>query len=264
MKLSIITVNLNNREGLQKTIDSVVSQTFKDFEWIVIDGGSTDGSKALIEQYADHMAYWVSEPDKGIYNAMNKGIKVSKGEYLYFLNSGDWLWEPDTLQSVFEAVDTLPKDCFVYGNYYDRDGLVYSPPEKLDLSLFLNSTLCHQAVFHPRTAFPEEGYDESLRNVSDWKLLFESIVLRQFPYRKLDFMVCGIQPGCSYDSSATPAEREKVINGLFPPMVTEALLSWNQMEQHSMTPYYRKINGNPKLMRMTRRMVHFYEKLKCK
>lgn len=264
MRLSIITVNLNNREGLQKTIDSVVSQTFKDFEWIVIDGGSTDGSKALIEQYADHMAYWVSEPDKGIYNAMNKGIKVSKGEYLYFLNSGDWLWEPDTLQSVFEAVDTLPKDCFVYGNYYDRDGSVYSPPEKLDLSLFLNSTLCHQAVFHPRLVFSEEGYDESFKIVADWKLLFDSIVFRCFPYQKLDAVFCSIQPGYSYDRSCITIEREKVVNVFFPPMVTEALMTWNRMEQHSMTPYYRKINAHPKLMRMTRRMVHFYEKLKCK
>ena len=65
MKLSIITVNLNNKNGLQKTIDSVVSQTFKDFEWIVIDGGSIDGSRELIEQYADHFAYWVSEPYSG-------------------------------------------------------------------------------------------------------------------------------------------------------------------------------------------------------
>ena len=100
MKLSIITVNLNNRDGLQKTIDSVICQTFRDFEWIVIDGGSTDGSKELIEQYADHFAYWVSEPDKGIYNAMNKGIKVAKGEYLQFLNSGDSLWNETTLQGV--------------------------------------------------------------------------------------------------------------------------------------------------------------------
>ena len=80
MKLSIITVNYNNREGLQRTIDSVVSQTFRDFEWIVIDGGSTDGSKELIKQYADHFSYWVSEPDKGIYNAMNKGILKATGE----------------------------------------------------------------------------------------------------------------------------------------------------------------------------------------
>ena len=161
MKISIITVNLNNRDGLQKTIDSVVSQTFKDFEWIVIDGGSTDGSKELIEQYADHITYWVSEPDKGIYNAMNKGIKVSKGEYLFFLNSGDWLWEPNTLLSVAEAMKSLPENCFLYGSCFDRDLKNNNPPEKLDLAFFLNSTLCHQVVFHPRSAFPEEGYDES-------------------------------------------------------------------------------------------------------
>ena len=96
MKLSIITINLNNREGLQKTIESVISQTFRDFEWIVIDGGSTDGSAELIKQYAAHFAYWVSESDKGIYNAMNKGIRQAKGEWLQFLNSGDQLYEETT------------------------------------------------------------------------------------------------------------------------------------------------------------------------
>ena len=264
MKISIITVNLNNRDGLQKTIDSVVSQTFKDFEWIVIDGGSTDGSKELIEQYADHITYWVSEPDKGIYNAMNKGIKVSKGEYLFFLNSGDWLWEPNTLLSVAEAMKSLPENCFLYGSCFDRDLKNNNPPEKLDLAFFLNSTLCHQVVFHPRSAFPEEGYDESYRIVSDWKLLFESIVLRQFPYKKMDSVLCGIQPGCSYDSSKTPIERERAINEFFPPMVVEALKAWNETEQDNMTPYYKTISGNPKLMRLTRRMVHLYKKLKCK
>ena len=101
MKLSIITINYNNKNGLQKTIDSVISQTFKDFEWIIIDGGSTDGSKELIEKYSQHITYWVSEPDKGIYNAMNKGIKVAKGEYLFFLNSGDYLVQPNTINQIF-------------------------------------------------------------------------------------------------------------------------------------------------------------------
>ena len=78
MKLSIITINYNNKAGLQKTIDSVVAQTWRDFEWIIIDGGSTDGSKELIEQYQQHFAYWCSEPDKGVYNAMNKGIDKAK------------------------------------------------------------------------------------------------------------------------------------------------------------------------------------------
>ena len=93
MKLSIITINYNNCDGLQKTIDSVIAQTWRDFEWIVIDGGSTDGSKELLEQYKEHFSYWCSEPDKGIYNAMNKGIAKANGDYLNFMNSGDAFYE---------------------------------------------------------------------------------------------------------------------------------------------------------------------------
>ena len=91
MKLSVITINFNNKEGLAKTIVSVVGQTTRDFEWIIIDGGSTDGSMELIENNSEYISYYVSEPDKGIYNAMNKGIMASHGEYLLFLNSGDYL-----------------------------------------------------------------------------------------------------------------------------------------------------------------------------
>ena len=101
MKLSIITVNYNNRDGLQKTIDSVICQTFKDYEWIIIDGGSTDGSRELIEQYQDHFAYWCSEPDKGVYNAMNKGIAKAKGEYVNFMNSGDCFADANVLERLF-------------------------------------------------------------------------------------------------------------------------------------------------------------------
>ena len=100
MKLSIITVNLNNLEGLKKTYESVVCQTFTDYEWLVIDGGSTDGSREFIEQHQDKFAFWCSEPDKGIYNAMNKGIVRAKGEYLNFMNSGDCFACENTLTGV--------------------------------------------------------------------------------------------------------------------------------------------------------------------
>ena len=101
-QLSIITINYNNLAGLQKTFESVFNQTFQDFEYIVIDGGSTDGSKELIEQYHDKIDYWVSEPDSGIYNAMNKGIVRANGEYLQFLNSGDSLLGENILKNVFK------------------------------------------------------------------------------------------------------------------------------------------------------------------
>ena len=104
MKLSIITVNFNNVEGLRKTAESIVSQTFQDFEWIVIDGGSTDGSKELIEQYSDRIAYWCSEKDSGIYNAMNKGVRYAKGEYINFMNSGDCFADSSVLSDVSERL----------------------------------------------------------------------------------------------------------------------------------------------------------------
>ena len=84
MKYSIITINYNNCDGLRKTIESVISQSYKDYEFIIIDGGSTDGSRDVIEQHSRSIDYWVSEPDKGVYNAMNKGIRQAKGDYLNF------------------------------------------------------------------------------------------------------------------------------------------------------------------------------------
>lgn len=170
MKLSIITVNLNNRDGLQKTIDSVVTQTFRDFEWIVIDGGSTDGSKELIEQYSDHFAYWVSEPDKGIYNAMNKGIKVAKGEYLQFLNSGDCLYKNTTLNDVFADTPTgeiIYGDCAVRVTDTSLQEIHYKPV--FSLKIFLDGSFHHQSSFIKRVLFAEELYDETLRIVSDRK-----------------------------------------------------------------------------------------------
>ena len=116
MKLSIITVNYNNKAGLQKTIDSVVAQTWRDFEWIIIDGGSTDGSKELIEQYQQHFAFWCSEPDKGVYNAMNKGIDKAQGVYLLFLNSGDVLYDEHVLQNV----DDLHLDSDIISGQVER------------------------------------------------------------------------------------------------------------------------------------------------
>lgn len=170
MKLSIITINFNNRAGLQKTIDSVISQTYKDFEWIIIDGGSTDGSKELIEQYDKYITYWVSEPDKGIYNAMNKGIKVAKGEYLQFLNSGDCLYSSNTLDNVFKinrTADVLYGDIIVSEN-----NIIVAQRRfnfKLSLRFFIDDTLNHQASFCRKETFKNEMYDEKYKMCSDRK-----------------------------------------------------------------------------------------------
>lgn len=173
MKLSIITINYNNKDGLQKTIDSVVCQTWKDFEWIIIDGGSTDGSKELIEQYQEHFSYWCSEPDNGVYNAMNKGIKHALGDYLQFLNSGDSYHRKDTLKQVFEVWDNAD---IVYGdlNFVSKEGsFITRYPKKLSLHYFLSHNIGHPASFIKSYLLKNKGFREDFKIVSDWYRFLE-------------------------------------------------------------------------------------------
>ena len=218
MKLSIITINLNNAEGLRKTIESVVSQTFADYEYIVIDGGSTDGSVDIIKQYADRINYWVSEPDRGIYHAMNKGIMQAKGEYCQFLNSGDWIIEPNGLQYIF---DKNPVEDIVYcnaqiGEYID----VYDSQMTL-LHFWTGLQLSHQSSFIKKELFSTYGlYNENHKIVSDWEFFLKTLIIGQCSYRHIDFLLVFFDPnGISSDSADIDfraKEGEKVIKDNFP------------------------------------------------
>lgn len=166
MKLSIITINKNNAAGLEKTCRSVAAQTFGDFEWIVIDGASTDGGVDIIKQYADKITFWVSEPDAGIYNAMNKGIRRAQGEYCLFLNSGDCLIAPETLKNVFDEIDM--RAGVYYSNWRKTNGQYIVLPEKLDIKYLIFTVPNHQNTLIKRSLFLEHGfYNESLRISSD-------------------------------------------------------------------------------------------------
>lgn len=236
MKLSIITVNLNNRDGLLKTIDSVVSQTFRDFEWIVIDGGSTDGSKELIEQYADHFAYWVSEPDKGIYNAMNKGIRVAKGDYLQFLNSGDWLCSDNTLQNVFDCSFT---DDVLFGSCIVHDpgaGIYEHGPTDNNFTAFqlLSKSLPHQASFIKKKLFDRYGlYDESFKICADMKFFYDVIVNHNVSVGHLPFAVAHFDgAGISNQQLNTVKEEtERIAHEFLPFRVVSDFLRHNDVIQ---------------------------------
>lgn len=222
MKLSIITVNLNNREGLQRTIDSVVSQTFHDFEWIVIDGGSTDGSKNLIERYADHFTYWVSEPDNGIYNAMNKGIKVAHGEYLQFLNSGDCFCDDTSLEHCFshDFYGDLVYADLLLSKEGEKEVCIY--PDTLTLNFFLNTTLCHNATFIKRTLFNSHYYNEDLMLVSDWEFFLTQLLNNKIFQHINEFVISyDLQGISSENDDAVVREREKVIEKLVPNAILE-------------------------------------------
>lgn len=177
--LSIITINRNNAQGLKKTIESVVKQTetdFNDIEYIIIDGNSTDGSKDIIKEFAgnpeykDKITYWLSEPDTGIYNAMNKGIKKATGDYCLFLNSGDYLVE-NNLHNVL-AFAKVNKDAdIIYSDIPEYQGYkkLYFP-KTVDENYFIETTICHQNSLIKRILFKELGfYSEELKIVSDWR-----------------------------------------------------------------------------------------------
>ena len=185
MKLSIITINYNNKDGLRKTIDSVVRQTFRDYEYIIIDGGSTDGSVDVIKENEEYVSYWVSEKDNGIYHAMNKGVKVAKGDYCLFMNSSDTIYSSNTLQDIFS---TIIKEDIVYGNFVSS-GQLRINEKKITLLNLLTHTIGHQSSFIKRDLLLKNPYDESLRIVSDWKFFFQELILKNASYRKIDTII---------------------------------------------------------------------------
>ena len=205
MKLSVITINLNNKDGLKETIESVISQTFTDFEFIVIDGKSEDGSADIIRQYQDKITYWVSEKDSGIYNAMNKGIKQASGDYYYFLNSGDKLVSNDVFERIF---DSDPHIDFICGNFITElkgDLKKEEPYKNRDWSFslydFYAGFLCHQAFFIHADNFAKYGlYDENLRTLSDQKLFYQAIAIDRAPvlYKDIDIVYYNLEGFSSY------------------------------------------------------------------
>lgn len=212
--LSIITINRNNYKGLKKTIESVVSQDFKDFEWIIIDGNSTDASKDLIEKHSSEIDYWISEPDDGIYNAMNKGIRVSHGIYLLFLNSGDFLYNRKVLENVVPLL--IGKDFYV-GNEMRPDGLFcvdLSAPFRVGYTIIKNY-FPHQSTFIHRRIFEKYGkYREDKKIVSDWALTYKAILLGEATVEKLNYTIAVFnEDGFSFNNLDLAAtERQEVLN----------------------------------------------------
>ena len=145
--ISVVTVCFNAEKEIENTIRSVINQNYSNIEYIIIDGGSVDGTVDLIEKYADKITYWVSEPDKGIYDAMNKGIKIASGEWIIFMNSGDLFVDENVLNNIF-TTSIKEHVNFVYGNtllnYNGRHKL--SSPNPVSY-LKKGMAFCHQSVF---------------------------------------------------------------------------------------------------------------------
>lgn len=301
MKYTVITINYNNAKGLRKTLDSVASQTFRDFEHIIVDGESTDDSVEIIRQYAGNEALrlegdkaikqensnadnlasspnylitlpsilWISEPDKGIYNAMNKGIEIAlgkrivnsfnrselvedknkgirmaTGEYVLFLNSGDTLAETTTLQQMVDC--NLSADICYFDAEFTYNGKSHvqrTYPDQLSLRFFLRDSLCHQAILYRLdTLCKLGGYDEQYKLIGDWALNVKAIILNNCSVQHYSLITTYYEiGGLSWTKEGRQrCEEEKRIflqNNL-PTRVYDDFLYWESIEN---SDWYRRV-----------------------
>lgn len=235
MKLSIVTINYNNAEGLQKTLASVSSQTYRQIEHVVVDAASTDGSVDIIKKYAanaDYPVFWSSRKDKGVYNGMNIGIKRATGDYIQILNSGDILAAPDVTERMFAA---LPEGVSIfYGNMlksYDGKSIInrdtcgnrmYTPESFL---YFYKGTLNHDCAYIRRDLFEKYGlYNEDMKICSDWEWYVKAIVLggEKPVYTNIDvtiFDMNGISESGGKNKELIKKERREYLEKILPPAV---------------------------------------------
>lgn len=252
MKLSIITVNYNDAGGLERTIKSVITQTFKDYEFIVIDGGSTDGSVDVIKKYEDHIDYWVSEPDGGVYSGMNKGVDRAHGLYCNFMNSGDSFYDTVTLDKIFRT--NHEEDIFVGDAIFFHDGYLTDSRPSREISLYhlYSGALPHQASFIKTSLLQKYHYDEELKIVSDWKFFIQSIILDNCSFKYIDIIVAKYDNnGISSKNQMKMREEKNMVLGLFFPPRVLADYEYQKSSEcltQKLTPQLRKCYRIDKLL----------------
>lgn len=229
MLLSIITINKNNLAGLQSTVESVKKQTNSNFEYLLIDGASTDGSVDYIKNNTDLFTYWLSEPDKGIYDAMNKAILKSNGEYLLFLNSGDIFADDFVVENITPLIDREAMVILGRSILVGKDSVTISSPpiESLFRRLYYFG-FHHQAALISKRLFKKYGlYNSKFRISSDWALFFEALVVNN---EKFQGMNCLISKCDLFGVSSRPesqevrkAERQEVIDRFVPKLIQDEL-----------------------------------------
>lgn len=235
MKLSIITINYNNATGLDRTITSIQNQTYSDFEYLVIDGNSTDESIGIIKKYSDKINYWISEPDSGVYNAMNKGIKEASGDYVLFINSGDCLFNDTVLEDIFKH--DFDQD-IVYGDLHriypdGHDDFVYTP-QYITIKHMIEATLPHPVSLIRRSLFEKYGfYREDLKIVSDWFFFlkvfaFTNVTQKHISVIISSFYMDGLSSTLSY---VVEKERYECIQSSFSPTLNYMCMNFDLYER---------------------------------
>jgi glycosyltransferase len=256
MKISVITVCYNSQETIENTILSVINQTYSDIEYIVIDGNSTDRTLEIIDKYKDRINYFVSEPDSGMYNAMNKGIKAATGDYVYILNSDDTFYNENTIKNFVEAASNEIFEVFI-GNLIfietDRKTPIIKFDEVDKMSMYYFG-LHQQALFYNRTIFEKYGYlSENYKLASDIVWLYDRLFFEKYKLKikYLNQIFCNFKIGGRSNN-----ESHKILSTKERSMITQKYLNQFQMKIYEiykyktypvMHKYFRSLARNPKI-----------------
>jgi glycosyltransferase involved in cell wall biosynthesis len=217
-KISIITINFQNCKQLEKTILSVLSQTYTNIEYIIIDGGSSDGSKELIMKFQNKLAFWISEKDSGIYQAMNKGWKNATGDYCLFLNSGDYLYTSTVIEEAVKYIEKSKHDIY-FGNLFAFDetqNWISKFEEPISLYYFQHSFIPHPATFTKRTCLEKaNGFYEHYKTISDWAF-FVNAFLHGATFKQIDLTITAFyMQGLSSNNEYAIKDKTSLFNNEF-------------------------------------------------
>lgn len=200
-KISVVTVSFNCVDSIEATILSVINQKYSQIEYIVIDGGSTDGTVDIIRSYSNQISYWISEPDKGIYDAMNKGIAVATGDYICFMNSGDQFYNETVLNRCFAKVEGNP--IIVYGDWVESIKNILIHKKALALShLSKGMAFPHQSAFIKMSYHRQNKYCLKFPIAADYNLFFNAFMQKEkFQYVNEKIAIYDMNPSQSFSLS---------------------------------------------------------------
>ena len=260
-KLSIITITLNNIEGLKKTINSVKIQSYKNYEHIIIDGDSNDGTKEFLDENKTLFSKVISEKDRGIYDAMNKGILLASGEYINFMNAGDIFYNEKVLEKVLlnEYNESL-----IYGDVIIKknDSTVLKKVKEIDIFFLYNDTICHQAQFIKKDLFIDYGfYDINFKIAADHEFLVKILLKYNANFKYTNEIISvydgnGISGSTSYNLILSK-EKELIINRYFSVLLLNSIKVFNELDLEKKYHY----NKNPIFFFIRRHLKRVVSKL---
>lgn len=256
MKVSIVTVNKNNGVGLQKTINSVHNQTYKDFEFIVIDGDSSDDSKDIIKANKDIITVSISEPDAGIYDAMNKSLSMCHGDYVIFMNSGDCFYDANTLQNVFS---TNSMSDVIYGDvYFDELSFANKNIHSLQ-DFYCRSPFCHQGVFTRTDLANTLKFDINYRIVADW-IMFLQLFVRGYSFQYVPIVVARCESGgISSDYTKNTEERLRFLSSLYPSYILKDYQELQRIKSGVLWNYYQRLEKTKKIKYYVLKLLQLFQ-----